>query len=187
MKTQSTYTTTIRLHIVIVCLLFALVLSACNSYDPKTQQLADALGATPSNTMANLKLTSNITDHYQWIYFKVTGELTNDIVERAVKSIDSGATVRPGASLTYAGSLGDTLTMSWSKADPKNLRVIPGKDMFRDAVQNKSWLINWSVTRDPKIADIYVYFVEYSATKMALEVDGYPITSPIIMIKTGRQ
>ena len=81
----------------------------------------------------------------------------------------------------------DSLTMSWSKADPKNLRVMSGKDIFRDSVQNTYWSINWSSTRNPQISDVLVYFIAYDATNVALEMDGNPITGPVIIIETGRE
>ena len=126
MNPQPIHTPKIGLRLVIVNLLFGLTLSACNSYDSRPQKLADALGATSSNTMANFKLTMNITDHSQWIYFEAPRDLTNEIIEQAVKSIDNGASIRLGITQSYAGSLSDTLTTSWSTADPKNLRMISG-------------------------------------------------------------
>ena len=179
--------TKVAFPVIIASLLFTLTLSACNSFDTRPQKLADALGATPNNTMAHLKLTLNITDHYQHIYFKGSGEVTNNIVEQAVRSIDPSATILPGKRQSYAQDLNDSLTMSWSKADPKNLRVISGKDIFRDSVQNTYWSINWSSTRNPQISDVLVYFIAYDATNVALEMDGNPITGPVIIIETGRE
>ena len=187
MKTQPIRTPKVAIHVVIASLVFALTLSACDFYDTRPQTLADALGATSSNTLANFKFKQNITDRYQHIYFESSSELTTEIVEKAVKSIDSGATIRPGASLSEGGSISSNLELFWSKASPKNLRVISGKDIFRDSVQNTSWLINWSNTRNPRISDVLVYFITYDATKVALEMDGNPITGPVIIIETGRE
>ena len=178
--------TKVAFPVIIASLLFTLTLSACDTYNSRPQKLADALGATPDNTLANLKFTLNITDHYQNIYFLRSGDLTNDIIEQAAKSIDPGASVQPGAVLSSAGEWDNDLTYFWSNADPKNLRIILGKDTLRDAIQNKSWLINWSGPRKPGFADIKVHFMEYSATKMALEENGHPITSTVILIETGR-
>ena len=169
----------------ITSLVFALTLAACDFYDTRPQTLADALGATSSNTLASFKFKQNITDRYQHIYFEHSSEMTTELIEKAVKSIDSGATIRTGASLPIAGSIGDNLETFWSKGSPKNLRAITSKDIFRDSVQNKSWLINWSNTRNPRISDVLVYYITYDATKVALEMDGHSITNPIIIIQTS--
>ena len=95
--------------------------------------------------------------------------------------------IRLGAVLSYAGSWSDTLTTSWSSADPKNLRVISGKDIFRDSVQYQSWYVYWSAHQDIKKPDIILRVVEYSATKVALEMDGRPLTGSVIILETGRQ
>ena len=186
MKTQPIRTPKIVFRLVIVSLLFGLTLSACQSYDSRPQKLADALGATHNNTLANFRFKHNLTDRSQYVYFEASSEVTNEIVEQAVKSIDSSATIRPGAILSYAGSWSDRLTTHWSEADPQNLRVITGKDMFRDSVQYKSWYVNWSATQNPKSADVYVRFVEYSSIKVALEMAGHSITSPIIIIESDQ-
>ena len=87
MKTQPIRTPKVAIHVVIASLVFALILSACDFYDTRPQTLADALGATSSNTLANFKFKQNITDRYQHIYFESSSELTTEIVEKAVKSM----------------------------------------------------------------------------------------------------
>lgn len=187
MKTQSIRTTKTAIHMAITSLVFALTLAACDFYDTRPQTLADALGATSSNTLASFKFKQNITDRYQHIYFEHSSEMTTELIEKAVKSIDSGATIRTGASLSDGEGLSNNLDLFWSKGSPNNLRLISGKDIFRNSVQNTSWLINWSNTRNPRISDVLVYYITYDATKVALEIDGHSITNPIIIIQTSNQ
>ena len=156
-------------------------------YDPKAQKLADALGATPDNTLANFKYKSNFVDRYQKIFFKLPGDVTTEMIEQAAKSVDPHATVRLGTPLSYEGGWSEDLTYNWSKLNPGNLRVMSGKDAFHDADQNKTWYVTWSTTQNPRTTDVYVRFMEYSATKVALEINGQPVAEPVIFLETGRQ